>query len=220
MWLPCKYWTFRMISLNPLWWFQRSLFAGVWLDFSARRYWKLSLSWTCWTTTETGTNFYPTSWKRYWTYCIGWTNVVGCSWQVWRCWKDCVKMDNNALPQIINRIPLLKFRYLHSFPSDYFPTLDNNTFAIINTQPSNMQGENWIMIASFWHELYFAVSLGRTGYSFLIYQHYKQIVPAPLQSHLSVFGFYTLYAAFHLFRFRTEEITGVHDVNVLAFISN
>ena len=135
-------------SLNPHRWFQRSLCAGVWLDFNARRYWKLSLSWTCWRTTETGANFYQSSWKRYWTHCIGWTNVVGCSWQVWCCWKECVKMDNFALQQIINRIPLLRFRYLGSFPSDYVPTLDNDTFAIINTQPSNMQGEPWIMIAN------------------------------------------------------------------------
>ena len=44
-----------------------------------------------------------------------------------------------ALQQIINRISPLKFRYLGSFLSDYVPTLDNDTLAIINTQPSNMQ---------------------------------------------------------------------------------
>ena len=206
-------------SLNPHRWFQRSLCAGVWLDFNARRYLKLSLSWTCWRTTETGAKFYQSSWKRYWTHCIGWTNVVGCSWQVWCCWKECVKMDNFALQQIINRIPLLKFRYLGSFPSDYVPTLDKYTFAIINTQPSDMQGEHWIMIANSRQKLYFADSLGRKKYSYLK-QQYEQMIPEPLQSHPSVCGFYTIYAAFHLFKFRQEEITGVHDVNVLSFISN
>ena len=88
-------------------------------------------------------------------------------------------MDNFALQQIISRIPLLKFRYLGSFPSDHVPALDNDIFAIINTQPSNMQGEHWIMIANFQHELYFADSLGRKGYSFLNNQHYKQMMPAP-----------------------------------------
>ena len=39
-------------------------------------------------------------------------------------------------------------------------------------------------------------------------------MPAPLQSHPNVCGFYTIHAAFHLFKFRQEEITGVHDVNV------
>ena len=128
-------------------------------------------------------------------------------------------MVNFALQQLINRIPLLNFRYLGSFPSYYVPTLDNDTFAIINTQPSNMQGEHWIMTASFRHELYFADSLGCKGYSFLK-QHYKQMMPAPLQSHPSECGFYTIYAAFHLFKFRQEENTGVHDVNVVSFISN
>ena len=129
-------------------------------------------------------------------------------------------MDNFALQQVINRNPLLKFRYLGSFPSDYVPTLDNDTFAIINTQPSNMQSEHWIMIAKFRHKLSFADYLGCKGYSFLNNQNYKQMMPAPLQSQPSVCGFYTIYAAFHHFKFRQEEITGVHDVKVLSFISN
>ena len=129
-------------------------------------------------------------------------------------------MDNFAPQQVINRILLLKFRYLGSFPPDYVPTLDNDTFAIINTQPSNIQGEHWIMIAKFRHELYFADSLGCKRYSFLNNQRHKQRMPAPLQSHPSVRGFSTKYAAFHFFKFQQEEITGVHDVNVLFFISN
>ena len=82
-----------------------------------------------------------------------------------------------------------------------------------------MQGEHWIMIANFRHELYFADSLARKGYSFLNNQHYKQVMPAPLQSHPSKRSFYTIHAAFHLLKFQQEEITGVHDVKVLSFIS-
>ena len=129
-------------------------------------------------------------------------------------------MVNFALQQIINRITLLKFRYLGSFHPDYVPTPDNDTFAIINTQPSNMQGEYWIMIANFRHELYFADSFGRKVCSFFNNQHYKQMMPAPLQSHPIACGFYTINAAFHLFRFRKEEITGVHEVNIHFFKSN
>ena len=129
-------------------------------------------------------------------------------------------MDNFALQQIISRNPLLKFRYLGSFPSDHVPTLDNDTFDIINTQPSNMQDEHWIMVANFRNELYFADSLGRKVYSFLNNQHYKQMNPAPLQSQPSVCGYYSIYAAFHVFKFQQEEITGVHDVKVLSFISS
>ena len=128
-------------------------------------------------------------------------------------------MDNVSLKQIINRIPLLKYRYRGSFPSDYVPTLDNDTFAIINTQPSNMQGEHYIMIANSRQKMFFEDSLGRKMYSFLK-QQYVQMMPDPLQSHPSVCGFYTIYAAFRRFKFRQEETTGVHDVNVLSFISN
>ena len=132
-------------------------------------------------------------------------------------------MENFALQQFINRIFLLKFRLLGSFPSNYVPTLDNDTVAIINTQPSIMQGEHWIMIANFQHELCFADSLGCKGYRFLNNnnnQHYKHMTPAPLQSHPSVCGFYTICAAFHLLKFRQVEIIGVHDVKVLSFKSN
>ena len=129
-------------------------------------------------------------------------------------------MDNFVLQQIINRILLLKFQYLGSFPSDHVPTLGNDTFGIINTQPSNMQGEHSIMIANFRHELYFADTLGCKGYSFLNNQHYKQMTPAPLQSHPSVCGFYTIYAAFHLIKFQQKENTGVHVFSVPSFLRN
>ena len=82
-----------------------------------------------------------------------------------------------------------------------------------------MQGEYWIMIANSCQKLYFADSLGRKKYSFLK-QQFEQMMPEPLQSHPSVSGFYKIYAAFHLFKFRQEKIAGVHDVNVLSLISN
>ena len=75
------------------------------------------------------------------------------------------------------------------------------------------------MIAISRQKLYFADSLGRKRYSFLK-QQYGQMMPEQLQSHPSVCGFYTIYAAFHLFKFRHEEFTGVHNVDVLSFISN
>ena len=81
-----------------------------------------------------------------------------------------------------------------------------------------MQGEHWIKIADSCQILYFADSNGRKKYSFLK-QQYEQMMPEPLQYHPSACGCYTIYAAFHLFKFRQEEITGVHDVNVLSFIS-
>ena len=133
-------------------------------------------------------------------------------------WEE---MDDTSLKQIVNRIPLLKYRYMRSFPSEFVPNLPSDTFAIINTQPSNTPGEHWIMIAMFHHELYFADSLGLSidNYHFLK-QKYSQLVPTRLQDHPKVCDFYTIYAAFHLFKFLREEITGVHDVHVLSFINN
>ena len=132
--------------------------------------------------------------------------------------KKC-ELEHFFLLQTVNRIPLLKYRYRGSFPSDFVPNLDNDTFAIVITQPSYMQGEHWIMITNSCQILCFSDSLGREKYIFLK-QQYEQMMPEPLQSHPSVCGFYTIYAAFHLLKFRSEEITGVYDVNVLSFISN
>ena len=129
------------------------------------------------------------------------------------------KMDNICLQKIFNRIPLLKYRYRDSFPSDYVPTLDSDTLATINRKPSNMQSEHWIMNANSREILYFSDSLCRKMYNFLK-QQYEQMMLEPLQSDPSVCGFYTIYAAFHLFKFWQEEITGVHVLNVLSFISN
>ena len=46
------------------------------------------------------------------------------------------------------------------------------------------------------------------------------MMPEPLLSHPSICGLYTMYAAFHLFKLRKVEITGVHVVTVPSFISN
>ena len=129
------------------------------------------------------------------------------------------KMDNVSFEQILSCIPLPKYRYRGSLHSHYVPNLDNDTLAIINTQSSKMQREPWIMIANFRQRLYFADSLGREKYSFLK-RLCEQKLPEPIQSHPRLCGFYTIYAAFHLFKIRQEEIIEVHDVNVLLFLSN
>ena len=54
-------------------------------------------------------------------------------------WERIFELDNTSLKQIVNGIPLLKYRYMGSFPSDFDPNLPNDTFAIINTHPSKRQ---------------------------------------------------------------------------------
>ena len=100
-------------------------------------------------------------------------------------------MDNVALRQLVNRIPLLKYQYIGSFLCDYVRTLPNDTFAIIITQPNNMQGEHWIKIAKHRNQLYFADSLGHQDYNFLR-KNYQGMIPERLQLHQSLRGFYTI----------------------------
>ena len=69
-------------------------------------------------------------------------------------------MDKTSLKKIVNSIPVLKYWYIVSFPLEFVPNFPNDTFAIINTQPSNTTGEHRTMIEKLHHVLYFAASLG------------------------------------------------------------
>ena len=82
-----------------------------------------------------------------------------------------------------------------------------------------MQVEQWTRIANIRQRLCFADSFGRKKYSFFKQQN-EQIMPKPLQSHRTVCGFHMMYAAFHLFRFRQEEIRSVHYANASSFEGN
>ena len=46
------------------------------------------------------------------------------------------------------------------------------------------------------------------------------MIPTRRQGHPSVCGFYTIYAAFRLFKFQQVELTGVNDANVLSFLGD
>ena len=56
--------------------------------------------------------------------------------------KKISKIDNVFLQQLINPRPLLKYWYFGSFRCDNVPIVPNETPAIINTQPSTIQGEH------------------------------------------------------------------------------
>jgi hypothetical protein len=57
-------------------------------------------------------------------------------------------MDNKSLADIIENIPILKYKFLGSFPANFFPVPHNETFIIINTDNSDSEGSHWIMIAN------------------------------------------------------------------------
>ena len=51
----------------------------------------MSLPRISWRTTEPVAKLYFSSRTRYWTHCIGRTNVLGCIWQAWCCWERYLK---------------------------------------------------------------------------------------------------------------------------------
>ena len=73
--------------------------------------------------------------------------------------KKC-ETTNDALHWVFNRKIPLKFRYKGSFPWKTVPTLFIETYAIINTQPSKMQGDYLTMIANPYKEQLFEDFLG------------------------------------------------------------
>ena len=133
-------------------------------------------------------------------------------------------MDNISLRQIIERFPELTYRYIGSFPADSVPRLPTFSFAIINTSPSTEAGEHWIMIARLNRTYYYADSLARpiTKYKFLDknYKKYQKMIQQPVQKTDNLCGFYTIIAAFQLFKIFQSKLNNVHDVRVLNFISN
>ena len=71
------------------------------------------------------------------------------------------------------------------------------------------------MIAKFYNEVNFADFLGQKRYRYL--EHwYKLMMPAKMESHPSVCGFYTIHAAFTFVKFYQEEITGVQNFTVVS----
>ena len=63
--------------------------------------------------------------------------------------RECLSPANTQ-PDPATQVSVLWF-----IPSDYVPTPDTETFAIISTQPRKMQIEHWIMIENSRHNLFF-----------------------------------------------------------------
>ena len=133
--------------------------------------------------------------------------------------ENLYKVDTSSFQHLINRVPLLNYRYRGFFPLAMFQILTVALLPLKIRNPAKcIEKEHWSMIANSRQILYFSDSLGREKYSFRK-QHYKQFIPEILQSHPCNCGLDTTYATLHLFIFWQQGNTGVHDVNVLSFIS-
>lgn len=113
-------------------------------------------------------------------------------------------MDNEALTQIINKIPELKHKYLGTYPANFVPQLLRNSFAIINTDPSAMEGSHWILLADKNGVIYYGDSMGQLLSVYkhikIPYKNVKYLVNEQLQKEESLCGFYCIYFAWCLFR--------------------
>ena len=133
-------------------------------------------------------------------------------------------MDAQALEQIINRIPQLKFKYHGTFPADHVPKqLPMNSFMIVNTDKSNGKGEHWIMIARVATQYYFADSFGRrlSDYKTIKFSRKcTRLLTKTVQQNNNLCGFFAIYFAWKLFSSNYKDFDNVHDYIVMDFISN
>ena len=129
-------------------------------------------------------------------------------------------MDNDALMEIVRKIPKLKYLYLGSFPADHIPPLTEDSFAIVNTEPLGRIGQHWIMVARKDENHFYADSLG------LALNHYKNIrVPGDRFSRLvfkqlqeeAICGLYCIYFAWLLFN-EHKLLNSMTDLDVFRFI--
>ena len=89
-----------------------------------------------------------------------------------------------------------------------------NFFPLEKVTEPIVVGERWSSISVVFFRL-----LGCEKYSFLK-QHNEQTMPEPLEPRPCVCGFYTIYAAFPLFKFRPEESKAVQKVKVILCMNN
>ena len=130
-------------------------------------------------------------------------------------------MDNVSLSEIINKIPLLKYKYLGSYPANNSPILPVNSFKIVNTEPGGSEGGHWILLANRDGKLFYGDSLGQP---IEMYTHISpqvkiihDLVTHKLQIMPSLCGLYCIYFAWRVYN-RLLPILSTNDLDVLQFI--
>ena len=70
-------------------------------------------------------------------------------------------VDNHQITVLVNKDPLLKFKFLGCFARDNFPLPKDNQFLIVNTDVAESRGEHWLLIASKASKILLYDSFGR-----------------------------------------------------------
>ncbi len=112
-------------------------------------------------------------------------------------------MDNKLLRQIIDKIPVLKHKYIGSFPANQLPpTLPFNSFAIVNTDVSSETGSHWILLANMDGRLFYGDSMGLPIHKYQnikTFQGFHRLVFEQVQKTQGLCGFYCIFIACRLF---------------------
>ena len=140
-------------------------------------------------------------------------------------------VDNIKLADLINKDPLLKFKFRGCYSCDTIPILSGNQFVIVNTDPFDQPGEHWLLVASKQDTILLYDSFGRDFQQYfgsinnklekwtkISKQTIYQYLPSPtlVQPAESPFcGIYCIYIA-HFF-YRTKK--SLKDLNTLEFCS-
>lgn len=129
-------------------------------------------------------------------------------------------MDNQALREIINKISILKYKYLGSYPANFIPKLKNQSFVIVNTETSDSDGEHWILLANRGGNIFYADSMGLPLERYQNIQipsrNITRLVWTKLQND-SLCGLYCIYFAWIVFgRHKLEKY--FNDFDLLRFI--
>ena len=130
-------------------------------------------------------------------------------------------MDNKSLTQIINNISILKHKYLGAYAANQVPFFVQNSFAIINTDPSYLEGSHWILLAKNNGKMYYADSLGQ---DLLMYRHIKAppgvipLITTKIQQMEFVCGLYCILFAWSIFSGYLPISSSLTDLDMLQFI--
>ncbi len=132
-------------------------------------------------------------------------------------------MDDEAISQVVNKIPHLKHKFLGVYAANNCPLLRKNSFAIINNQASSEQGQHWITIANKNGVIYFGDSMGepletyKEIYSHFPYKQYVRLIQKKTQS-LPLCGLYTVYFAWCVFTSNQID-SQLNDFHLMRFMS-
>ena len=96
----------------------------------------------------------------------------------------------------------MKYKYVGSYPANCLPVLKRNSFAIINTETSDYDGEHWILLANKNGKIFFGDSMGQRLEKYPhIKNDYKQVtqlVKKRMQNR-ALCGLYCIYFAWSIF---------------------